>query len=343
MLTAWTPAGCSAFRDGGRVPDTEMSEFLYPMLMLWRREEPDSGGPGRYRGGVSASLAMTPWGTGTPMGLVLASAYKAVAQNNEAWPQRLPGQHRAGNDRPRVHRTSPSARWAAGNIPGQPERGRGGAGGRGRTTLRPTWRRATCSICMHWQGGRPGYGDPLRQRAGRGRGRPARRQDRPRAARETSTVSSRMAPGGVDLPATQAARSALLADAAATGSQRRGVRSRPARSTRRPASGWTRILSWPTTAAIRSTAALTAGSDWAIRALGPALALARYDGPAEQASREWSPRAPRITSTDAVVFRQYCCPGCWTAIYSSIDARRSRRSLYPRWSGCCRNARRGTR
>lgn len=44
----------------GRIPDTEMSEFLYPMLVLWRREETDSGGPGRMRGGVSASLAFTP-------------------------------------------------------------------------------------------------------------------------------------------------------------------------------------------------------------------------------------------------------------------------------------------
>lgn len=66
----------------GRIPDTEMTEFLYPLLTLWRREEPDSGGPGRQRGGVSASLAVTPYGTSLPMGLVLASAGKAVSQNN---------------------------------------------------------------------------------------------------------------------------------------------------------------------------------------------------------------------------------------------------------------------
>ena len=65
----------------GRVPDTEMSEFLYPMLVLWRREEADSGGPGRQRGGVSTSIAFTPCGTEVPIGLVLASAGKAVSQN----------------------------------------------------------------------------------------------------------------------------------------------------------------------------------------------------------------------------------------------------------------------
>ena len=40
----------------GRVPDVEMTEFLYPVLTLWRREEPDSGGPGRQRGGMSGSV-----------------------------------------------------------------------------------------------------------------------------------------------------------------------------------------------------------------------------------------------------------------------------------------------
>ena len=65
----------------GRVPDVEMTEFLYPLLTLWRREEPDSGGPGRQRGGVSASLAVTLHGSSHPAGLVLASAGKAVSQN----------------------------------------------------------------------------------------------------------------------------------------------------------------------------------------------------------------------------------------------------------------------
>lgn len=47
------------------------------------------------------------------------------------------------------------------------------------------------------------------------------------------------------------------------------------------------------------------------------LSLARYDGPPAAAG-------PQVTSDasvyvdDDVVFRQYCCPNCWTAIYSSI-------------------------
>jgi N-methylhydantoinase B len=39
----------------GRIADAEMNEFKHPILYLWRREEVDSGGPGRFRGGVGAS------------------------------------------------------------------------------------------------------------------------------------------------------------------------------------------------------------------------------------------------------------------------------------------------
>lgn len=65
----------------GKAPDVELTEMLYPMLVLWRREEPDSGGAGRQRGGVSASVALTPHGTALPSALVLSSAGMATAQN----------------------------------------------------------------------------------------------------------------------------------------------------------------------------------------------------------------------------------------------------------------------
>src|SRR5689334_24860256 len=40
----------------GRVADVEMNEFAFPMLYLWRREEADSGGPGRFRDRKSTRL-----------------------------------------------------------------------------------------------------------------------------------------------------------------------------------------------------------------------------------------------------------------------------------------------
>ncbi len=84
--------GARANRDGistggnfcipmGRVPDAEVTELLYPMLMLWRREEPDSGGAGKYRGGASSAVAMTPHGTSLPAHVLLSTSGKATAQN----------------------------------------------------------------------------------------------------------------------------------------------------------------------------------------------------------------------------------------------------------------------
>jgi N-methylhydantoinase B len=65
----------------GRVPDAEITELLYPLLVLWRREECDSGGAGRQRGGTSCSVAMTPHGTSLPAHVVMATSGKAVSQN----------------------------------------------------------------------------------------------------------------------------------------------------------------------------------------------------------------------------------------------------------------------
>jgi len=63
----------------GRVADVEMNEFAFPMLYLWRREEADSGGPGRFRGGVGASSCFIPYDS--PLGgvhLVVSAPGKAL-------------------------------------------------------------------------------------------------------------------------------------------------------------------------------------------------------------------------------------------------------------------------
>lgn len=70
--------GARADRDGadtagivpiplGRIADAEMQEFMYPVLYLWRREQLDSAGPGRFRGGAAISLGMILHGTDAPM------------------------------------------------------------------------------------------------------------------------------------------------------------------------------------------------------------------------------------------------------------------------------------
>ena len=43
--------------------NVEHAESLYPLLFLYRKRAADSGGPGKWRGGVSADHAITPHGT----------------------------------------------------------------------------------------------------------------------------------------------------------------------------------------------------------------------------------------------------------------------------------------
>ena len=75
-------AGARAFKDGvdmgGEIPNVvsrwanvESQELNTPIRYLYRRAVPDSGGPGKFRGGVCHEYAFTPNGTTGPMGLVL--------------------------------------------------------------------------------------------------------------------------------------------------------------------------------------------------------------------------------------------------------------------------------
>lgn len=66
---------------GGRIADVEMNEFAYPVLYLWRREEADTGGPGRFRGGVGGSACLIPHDTAIrTIHLVSSAAGKALPQ-----------------------------------------------------------------------------------------------------------------------------------------------------------------------------------------------------------------------------------------------------------------------
>lgn len=78
--TSHFAAGCGArtSRDGvdtggiivnttASIPPIETVEAEYPILYLFRRQLIDSGGPGRYRGGVGAGVAVIPWDAGGPL------------------------------------------------------------------------------------------------------------------------------------------------------------------------------------------------------------------------------------------------------------------------------------
>ncbi|MER5915257.1 hydantoinase B/oxoprolinase family protein [Streptomyces sp. NPDC001982] len=138
----------------GRMPDVEMMEFSAPLLYLWRREETDSGGPGLYRGGVTASLAIVPHDTEVPMAQVVSGSGKTVAQNTG-----IAGGY-PGNSQCDIAVRGADVRNAfqAGRIPATVEEMGGTAevlGCEEELILGPGDVHVMC-----WQGG-GGYGDPL--------------------------------------------------------------------------------------------------------------------------------------------------------------------------------------
>jgi N-methylhydantoinase B len=141
----------------GRVADVEMNEFAFPMLYLWRREEPDSGGPGRFRGGVGASSCFVPHDS--PIGgvhLVVSAPGKALPLASG-----LSGGLPAGTQHDVLLRgTDVAALFAAGRIPGSL------TDLAGDTDLLPAHHETDLGpddvYYTHWQGG-GGYGDPLRR------------------------------------------------------------------------------------------------------------------------------------------------------------------------------------
>jgi N-methylhydantoinase B len=60
------------------MPNVEETESFYPLLMLWRRVVPDSGGAGEFRGGNSMELASVPHGIDSMTHHMASAAHHAV-------------------------------------------------------------------------------------------------------------------------------------------------------------------------------------------------------------------------------------------------------------------------
>ncbi|MCU1605765.1 MAG: acxB [Modestobacter sp.] len=139
----------------GRVADVEMNEFAFPMLYLWRREEADSGGPGRFRGGVGASSCFVPYDS--PLGGV----HLVVSAPGKALPLAagLSGGLPAGTQHDVLMRgTDIRGQFSRGRIPTSLEEIGGSP------DLLPAHHETELGAddvyYTHWQGG-GGYGDPL--------------------------------------------------------------------------------------------------------------------------------------------------------------------------------------
>ncbi|MGV9711019.1 hydantoinase B/oxoprolinase family protein [Gordonia sp. NPDC003424] len=288
----------------GRIPDVEMTEYLYPLMTLWRREEPDTGGPGRQRGGVSGSSAMIPYGTSVPMGLVVASSGKGVAQNN-GLSGGYPGNTALGVV---VRGTSAKEAFAAGRIPTHLE----DLGGD--TEIRACYESSFLTpddvFYMNWQGG-GGYGDPL--------------------LRDPSDVVRDYHAGKVTAAGAREQYGVVISgdnvDEAATATARAQIReARHAAAGDLPESGPKVDLSKAARlddnlVEVATGDGITIGCRHCGRHLGDdrdqLLALAKLDAPAAAAGPQVT-SAPENYVDDDIVFRQMFCPGCWTAVYSGL-------------------------
>lgn len=304
----------------GRIPDVEMTEFLYPLLTLWRREEADSGGPGRQRGGVSASLAVALHGSQVPAGVVFASAGKAVAQNN-GLAGGYPGNTGLevlvrGAD---VHRA-----LAEGRIPQSVEDFGGEA------EIAPCYAQSYLApgevLYMNWQGG-GGYGDPLRRDPEAVAADVREFKVTPGAAADVYGVVL-AADGSADVEAT-AERRRELAEARGSRSGAAPAPDPAATSAPDPASDQASdpagTVDLATARRIDDNLVMSGslvgcahcGQKLADTTTDTQLALLRYDGPVTEAGPQIV-SDPRDYIDDEVVFRQLSCPGCYTAVYSGV-------------------------
>ena len=63
-------SGASITSMATAIANVETNEYIYPLLYLYRRQAKDSGGPGKFRGGVGTEEAFTMYGTREPFTFV---------------------------------------------------------------------------------------------------------------------------------------------------------------------------------------------------------------------------------------------------------------------------------
>ncbi len=289
----------------GRSADVEMNEFQFPILYLWRREEMDSGGPGRFRGGLGCSSCFVIHDSSArAMHIVSSSSGKAIPQAsgvsggypaNTAYDVAV-----RGSEFRRI--VEHGGRWPSdlADLGGKPE------------ILQPEgdldlgWEDV---YYTNWQGG-GGYGDPLLREPDSVIRDLEEGKISLRAAREVYGVALDKN-GRLDAEATRAMRSQLRM-------KRAGQRAR----TPLPIKGavdpkWSRI---------DDNVAIDEEERWRCAHCGTTLAgkgqnyldgTLVHEGPSSEAGPQIRGE-PQLFVDRAVVFRQYRCPGCYTALLSEV-------------------------
>jgi N-methylhydantoinase B len=295
-----------------RAPDVEMTEYLYPLVALWRREQTDSGGPGRQRGGMSGSVCYVQHPDQTdPLSLVVSGTGK-VANQNVGLAGGYPGNSQLDLvirdiDLPQLAgaQTIPAGLDELGGaievLPceGESALGRGDA------------------LYLHWQAG-GGYGDPLLRPAESVREDVVQFRVSPSAAREVYGVAL-SADLEVDGPVTRQFRQDLRRQrAAGAGLPADTIAPLPDRPALDDARRLDDNLVVLQSATGTSVACVHCGEVIGPLADGAFLrSLARRDAPMREAGPQIWTDSSAYTDTE-IVFRQLFCPACVTAVYSRV-------------------------
>jgi N-methylhydantoinase B len=292
------------------IPDVEMTELMNPLLYLWRREEPDSGGPGRFRGGVGASICVVPHGTDERMAMVISGSGKAVNMNPG-----LAGGY-PGNSQLDLAIRDSNLRELLRNgvMPAALEEIRG------QVEYLPSHKEsyfdANDVYYQFWQAG-GGYMDPLLRDPRQVLHDIVELRVSAEAARALCGVALRPSQLEVDGPETERLRAKIRAE------RRRRARPRQPAGIQSSASPSTATRRWDDN--LRQIgangSAMLQCQHCGAMVCGAADNyldhLALVEGEPAEAGPQIFPH-PELFVDLKIVFRQYCCPGCFTAFLTQV-------------------------
>jgi N-methylhydantoinase B len=295
-----------------RAPDVEMNEYQYPVVACWRREETDSGGPGRQRGGLSGSVCYVPHpAQTTAMNLVVSGTGKATNQNVG-----LAGGYPGNTQLDLVVRGSRVKElFASGRLPGSLDE----LGGtrdilpcEGESHLMPGE-----ALFLHWQAG-GGYGDPLHRDPEAVARDIAEFKVSIEAASRLYGVVVNPATGALDLAATDACRAELRA-----WRRTRSDGPMPIANPQPLDPEHAQQLLDDNLVVLQNGSRPVVACVHCGHHIGPIEdgryleALIRFEGPPDTAGPHIWPD-PSTYVEAPIVFRQLSCPGCYTVVSSSV-------------------------
>jgi N-methylhydantoinase B len=137
-----------------KLSDAEIHEILYPVLTIYRKEVPDTGGIGKFRGGNALETALMPWDAGSPMtNIGLSHGFEVRVGNGTT------GGYPAPNIEMHVVRNSDiKERFKRGQFPRDAEEI---AGEEDHPYPKSFWEVNSDDVLVYLCGGGGGYGDPL--------------------------------------------------------------------------------------------------------------------------------------------------------------------------------------